>query len=578
MSSNNEPNTTTLIRPRSLAAIVMAVAVLATLLTPVVGGTPTVWASATSDRYEVVLQDDEYLYVLDNDANTKTWASHCADELGTARAVTWDDLKDVSETETPSCDVLVDQVGSGATAAADAPAEAAPVAPVVGATAPEATDPAGNGHPNCDGYTSDPDGDGYGWENNATCLVPAPAAPASVSTASIKGGVLIEWTPSEYAQGYNVYRDGEYLDTVVGDTEYRDLVAQGTYEYSITSFGPGGLAHSPGQDAPEPGRSLPSAVLSLGDSFISGEGGRWIGETPGIEVPNAYESGTNRFGVGANLCHRSNAAPIHSLGAPGVEAINIACSGAVGNDVLTDGQWGETPQIDQLRIHANAKHLDVVAISIGGNDMGFGEMVEKCVKDYANFFRSECQSHRQARYEGNIESKMTPAVEAVVAEVKSVMAEAGQPEARIVLLSYPSTLAETPRWRDATSKISHGCPFHTNDMGWINNGLVPKIDQTYAEIASTAGIEFLSLSNAFDGKQNCSEGVTSSRNTQSIDRLEWTVGTSIRDNERIPESMHPNALGQVAIGRCLELMQETTDSLTHKCFNNGGSPQDMRLG
>ena len=135
-STNHQPETlaSTKIGRVHIAALMLAVAVVATLLTPTVGGPPTLSAAApeASHQYEVVLQDDEYLYVLDNEANTKTWAGHCTDQLTSSRAVTWDDLKNVPETETPSCDVLIDQVGSGATVAAvaaDTPAELAPVAP-----------------------------------------------------------------------------------------------------------------------------------------------------------------------------------------------------------------------------------------------------------------------------------------------------------------------------------------------------------------------------------------------------------------------------------------------------------------
>jgi hypothetical protein len=89
--------------------------------------------------------------------------------------------------------------------------------------------------------------------------------------------------------------------------------------------------------------SEPSAVVSLGDSFISGEGGRWLGN--GSE-PFGTRSGTDRAAFGcdgwvceydptrvygssdANDCHRSDVAPILSAAVPVREKVNLACSGA----------------------------------------------------------------------------------------------------------------------------------------------------------------------------------------------------------------------------------------------------------
>ncbi|HVX31831.1 MAG TPA: hypothetical protein VHA80_01725 [Solirubrobacterales bacterium] len=74
-----------------------------------------------------------------------------------------------------------------------------------------------------------------------------------------------------------------------------------------------------------PAKARPTAIASMGDSFISGEGGRWLGN--GSE-PFGTRSGTDRaaYGCGvlgcaydpariygaseANDCHRSDVAPI----------------------------------------------------------------------------------------------------------------------------------------------------------------------------------------------------------------------------------------------------------------------------
>ena len=83
----------------------------------------------------------------------------------------------------------------------------------------------------------------------------------------------------------------------------------------------------------------PAAIVSLGDSFISGEAGRWDGNSD-----SSWRSrrGTDRAfrsrwwggwyydkeavypGTVGNSCHRSEVAPIHSNSIPVANKINLA--------------------------------------------------------------------------------------------------------------------------------------------------------------------------------------------------------------------------------------------------------------
>src|SRR4051794_24642652 len=91
--------------------------------------------------------------------------------------------------------------------------------------------------------------------------------------------------------------------------------------------------------------SGPSSVVSLGDSYISGEAGRWQGNSPD---PAPGNDGTDRAcrpagspgcqvdkasvyvgGSAANGCHRSDVAEILSAQIPVARRVNLACSGAV---------------------------------------------------------------------------------------------------------------------------------------------------------------------------------------------------------------------------------------------------------
>src|SRR3954462_1186174 len=80
-----------------------------------------------------------------------------------------------------------------------------------------------------------------------------------------------------------------------------------------------------------PGVGTP-AVVSVGDSAISGEAGRWAGNTNDssskVDALGATAYADNASGTGEAIpgCHRSKAAEIR-IGA-GTASANLACSGA----------------------------------------------------------------------------------------------------------------------------------------------------------------------------------------------------------------------------------------------------------
>ena len=92
--------------------------------------------------------------------------------------------------------------------------------------------------------------------------------------------------------------------------------------------------------------TAPPSVVALGDSAISGEAGRWAGNT------NQASSKTDALGStayndipGAEStpgCHRSKSAEVH-IG-DGVKSANISCSGARTYSRISDGKF--KPGID----------------------------------------------------------------------------------------------------------------------------------------------------------------------------------------------------------------------------------------
>src|SRR5258708_35592115 len=93
----------------------------------------------------------------------------------------------------------------------------------------------------------------------------------------------------------------------------------------------GGLASLTPAHADGPGAGTPW-VVTVGDSYISGEAGRWAGNTNTGEQyidalgPTAYDDNASNTAEQITPCHRSHSAEAYLRN--GINGINLACSRA----------------------------------------------------------------------------------------------------------------------------------------------------------------------------------------------------------------------------------------------------------
>ena len=83
----------------------LVLTLLTTLMTVVPASAASGSTAQSGERYDVVLHDDMFVYVIDTVENTKVWADHCKDQLS-PRAVVWADIADIPQGQTPSCGEL----------------------------------------------------------------------------------------------------------------------------------------------------------------------------------------------------------------------------------------------------------------------------------------------------------------------------------------------------------------------------------------------------------------------------------------------------------------------------------------
>ncbi|WP_405543388.1 GDSL-type esterase/lipase family protein [Streptomyces goshikiensis] len=354
------------------------------------------------------------------------------------------------------------------------------------------------------------------------------------------------------------------------------------------------LAAGTGTAVAGPGTG-PTAVVSMGDSYISGEGGRWKGNSL---TNSANRTGTDRawvsgssydpakvYGTTAGGCHRSDSAEVKSAGAIADVAVNLACSGAVSRNVFRASNGGvsfkgEAPQADQLAAVAASNNVKVIALSIGGNDLGFADIITDCALDFA-LWNSYCYDDQQEGVDQKIDGVMA-GVGKSVDEIRAVMRGAGYTDSsyRIVLQSYPSPIARGAENRYTQSDWSRlntgGCPFWNRDSDWARDSLVPQIANRIKAVAAAKGVQFLDLRDMLQGREVCAKAskLVSTSAPASAKTSEWARWIDSSETQGlIQESMHPNYFGQLAAGRCLALAVAQPATANVGCKNTAGSDQ-----
>ncbi|MEV8435741.1 GDSL-type esterase/lipase family protein [Actinosynnema sp. NPDC051121] len=349
----------------------------------------------------------------------------------------------------------------------------------------------------------------------------------------------------------------------------------------------------------------PAAVVSLGDSYISGEAGRWRG--------NALENSGDKWGTdlatqcdangcttdprrvygdthtSTDMCHRSTSAEVVSAAIRDVTAINLACSGATTLDVRQGDPARHQPdQLDLLRATVRDYRVNLVVLSVGGNDLGFGDIIADCVKGYLSPSAYECAPQWGPAVTEQLDRVRTD-VGATIKAIKDVVNAAQGPGTyQFVLQSYPSPMPPAARFRipeDGPRWAQGGCPVWDADADWAREELVPAIAGQLRRVAANRGVRFLDLQGAFDGREVCAtdSGQATSANSAAdplpgtaAEWIRWVVTGYSAQGDR-QESMHPNHYGQRALGTCLRLMHDkgTGDFACHN--TPGAGPARMTL-
>jgi hypothetical protein len=358
-----------------------------------------------------------------------------------------------------------------------------------------------------------------------------------------------------------------------------------------------GSAHADG-----PGAGTPW-VVTLGDSAISGEAGRWAGNTNNSSSLVDALGSTAYYDNAANTaetipgCHRSKTAEAHIGG--GVNSKNFACSGArtytqapgsgdfkPGLDFYSDSS-GRQGQARMLQSFAASNNVKAVTVLIGANNFNFADIVQTCITDWLtspSWWKNYCSddSDVTANFTTANVNAQTTNVKNALLNVRQAMVNAGYADSQwtLIVQTYSSPLPRGAQIRYSESGWSRqntgGCGVWNRDADWANDTAVVKMNQAATNGAAQTGltnIKILNTTNALVGRRLCEntvglleeKGVASWTSPGAVDKTEWVsqvrTVTTIFGPYQLQEGIHPSYWGQRALRNCLRLAY------------NGGNPR-----
>ena len=361
----------------------------------------------------------------------------------------------------------------------------------------------------------------------------------------------------------------------------------------------GGLLVSSSESASADGPGVGAPwIVSVGDSAISGEAGRWAGNTnnsPSLTDAGgstAYYDNATNTAESIPGCHRSKAAQIHIGG--GVNSLNLACSGArtstnAGGSDFKPGLdfYSGTAGVGQaraLQTFATTHNVKMINVLIGANNYNFADLVQQCVTNWLtspSWWKNYCNddSSVKANFTSSNITTQTTNIKNGILNIRQAMANAGYADSSYTLLvqTYWSPLppASAIRYPETgwTRQSVGGCGVWNADANWANNTALATFNNSVRNAVTQAGLsntKILDAQNALRGHRLCEntvglleeKGVANWTSPGASDKTEWVhqirTTSTLFGPYQLQEDFHANYWGQKAMRNCVR-----------QAYNNG---------
>lgn len=289
-------------------------------------------------------------------------------------------------------------------------------------------------------------------------------------------------------------------------------------------------------------------VAVVGDSYASGEGA-------GLYDPDTASD------VTGNRCHRSLEYWGGKVVMPGMDGPNylhleevpvnfLACSGAVTDNVLYSGQYGEPAQLAAGRLSPTTTH---VFLSLGGNDVGFAPVIETCLAS------SDCRGSTEVL---DARSRMEQAQAGWHETLETIHEQA--PNATIMWAGYPELL-------QGDETTSSSCVGISTDEALTIDELSHEMRRQQVDVAREAyrngiDVRYVDTIGAFEGRGACTAD-------PAINGL--IVNPEAEAGAMNQESFHPNQAGTSLYGEAVSQAMVQDDwicggELANQCMRDFG--------
>lgn len=238
-----------------------------------------------------------------------------------------------------------------------------------------------------------------------------------------------------------------------------------------------------------------------------------------VALGDSYASGAGLSLVDDADCDRtSESYPAVIAGAVKAKSFkNVTCSGA------TTAEMAKAQGTNPAQLSALSADTDLVTLTIGGNDIGFTEIITNCVVgSFSDPTGSPCKAHYNASGSDALTTRISSAAAKLTVTLQYIRALA--PKARVLVVGYPSLVP------DDGKACRPGVPFADGDVSYLRD-VNKKLNQALAERARSAGAEYADTYTMTIGHDMCQN-----ETDRWIEPLETKLAPA-----------HPNRWGQHAM-------------------------------
>lgn len=295
----------------------------------------------------------------------------------------------------------------------------------------------------------------------------------------------------------------------------------------------------------------PAGFVALGDSYSAGIGTGFNG------TESECRLGLHAYPM---LIRRDLVASQHTSASPSFQ--HLSCTGSTIDDVLSGG---EQSQIDAFN---TTKSADFALLSIGGNDLGFFDIMNSCIFRFYSFYSGTCEAALERSQQQVASPAFDQHLRLLIMEILDRVRWEKRPWFIVTVTGYARFFnEETPECDDYSLGVWWRGPKLKRKLRRRMNKMVRDVNSRIRQAIDTinAGftdprVVFVDYDDAFEGHRFCEPNVTEPDYTRN-ETWFFHVGAQDNDGSSNPQPTPPLPPDSPLVDpdRCMAAAKETGD-------------------